>query len=234
MSGAGPISVVVAVNDNIERRKLAAVIESESDMKVVGDVSDEADAVSAIQQTRPDVVVTEFSIPAAKTFRAILDAGPRGGVVVLVGEDESDVILDAREPTVSFLSRMAAPDRVVDAIRPVSIGKLYLDPSLTDKLISTFRDPLPSLTPREREVLKLLAEGLTNREIAARLSISEDSVKDSVKTLLSKLRPKPDFTWWSRIWPSSHDEYRQWMIAAAMAFLLATVYLLWLWNGSGR
>jgi DNA-binding NarL/FixJ family response regulator len=192
------IRVVVAEDQALVRRGLCGILDEAPDITVVGDVGDGAEAVSAASELRPDVVVMDVRMPVMDgieaTRRIVRDGAAR--VLLLTTFDVDDYVLDGmRAGATGFLLKDAQPLELYAGVRAVASGEALLAPTATRRLIQRIvsdgppaarRGELPELTPRERDVLALVAEGLSNAEIAARLYVSAGTVKTHVAHLLTK------------------------------------------------
>jgi len=175
------------------------MLESESDIEVVGEADDGTRALALVEETVPDVVLIDVVMPdkdGIEATREIKDAFPKVGVVVLSGHDEQQFVFDALKAGASgYLLKSAELDEVVTTVKSVAQGEGKLDPSLAFQVLSEFQsyqsqdvsEVYQPLTPREREILKLMSEGLPNKTIASRLQISERTVTTHVANIYSKL-----------------------------------------------
>jgi RNA polymerase sigma factor (sigma-70 family) len=198
---AAVIRVLLVDDDPLVRAGLAMILASASDLSVVGEAGDGHQAVQQVRAHRPDVVLMDIRMPrldgiAATAALRALPAPPE--VLVLTTFQADAYVLDAlRAGASGFLLKDVTAERLFDAVRVVAAGDALLAPGVTRRLISEFaqlhREPAASsgalarLTPRETDVLRLVAEGLSNREIAARLVVTEETVKTHVSRVLSKL-----------------------------------------------
>ncbi|WP_188188981.1 response regulator [Nonomuraea sp. SYSU D8015] len=197
------ISVALVDDEAMIRVGLRLVLSGEPDIEVVGEASDGAEALDLVARTRPDVVLMDVRMPrmdGLEASRRLVRDHPDSKVIVLTTFDEDAHVAAALRAGVSgFLLKVAPPEHLVEAVRTVAAGGGLLDPAVTLRVIAAFAgqpDPsragsraaeLESLTPRETDVLKLLAQGLTNTQIAARLHLGEATVKTHLSRVLMKL-----------------------------------------------
>jgi DNA-binding NarL/FixJ family response regulator len=198
-----PIRIVVADDHEVVRTGFAALLDTQHDFTVVGTAADGADAVRVCREQRPDVVLMDVRMPAMdgiEATRQIADpAGEVPRILILTTFDLDEYVYDAlRAGASGFLLKDVTAERLFDAVRIVAAGEALLAPAVTRRLISEFARMRPSprgkvghaldsLTTRETEVLKLIAEGLSNPEIAGRLVVAEETVKTHVSRILAKL-----------------------------------------------
>ncbi|KAF0969231.1 MULTISPECIES: response regulator [Gordonia] len=198
----GPITVVIADDQAMVRQGFSALLAAQPDLSVLGDAADGVEAVEVCRRARPDVVLMDVRMPRKDGLWAaeqILSAGlePPTRVLMLTTFDIDDYVYEAlRIGASGFLLKDAPADELVRAVRVVAAGEALLAPSITKRLITevTARRRRPSrnpalehLTPREREVLDLVADGKSNAEIGADLYVTEQTVKTHVSSLLGKL-----------------------------------------------
>ncbi len=197
------IRVLLVDDETMIRAGLRLVLETERDIEVVGEAADGAQAVSAVSALRPDVVLMNVRMPHMDGLTAtgqILAAEQGVKVVVLTTFDEDDYVHEAlRLGASGFLLKVAPPERLVEAIRVAAGGEALLDPLVTRRVIAAFAGDvrrrvttaappaLDALTSREREVLQMLARGMSNAEIAAALVVGDATVKTHVARVLMKL-----------------------------------------------
>jgi DNA-binding NarL/FixJ family response regulator len=195
------IRVLLADDQALVRAGFKLILDSEEDIEVVGEASDGADAVEQTRALRPHVVLMDIRMPrlnGLEATRLIRDGSAAPRVVMLTTFDLDEYVYEAlRAGASGFLLKTAPPDQLVAAVRYAADGEALLSPSVTRRLIEEFaRRPPPdagppaaleSLTPRELEVLRFLARGLTNAEIAAELVVEASTVKSHVASLLAKL-----------------------------------------------
>jgi DNA-binding NarL/FixJ family response regulator len=197
-----PIRVVVADDQPLVRSGLRMILDAQPDIDVVGEAGDGHEAVSVSRLERPDVVLMDVRMPGLDGIAATRQlAGPDVddpmAVLVLTTFDLDEHVYDAlRAGARGFLLKDATREELVSAVRVIARGDALLAPSVTRRLIEQMASSAPSrppitaldeLTPREREVLLLVAEGLTNAEIAQRLVVGEATVKTHVAHVLMKL-----------------------------------------------
>ncbi|MEV4641750.1 response regulator transcription factor [Actinoplanes sp. NPDC049548] len=200
------IRVALVDDEAMIRVGLRMVLSGEDDIEVVGEASDGDEAEALVARVRPDVVLMDVRMPrmdGITAARRICADHPESKVVILTTFDEDAHVEAALRAGVSgFLLKVAPPEDLVDAVRTVAAGRGLLDPAVTLRVIAAFAgrpDPeeqdqaspaaavLDQLTPRELDVLRLLAEGLTNAEIAARMYLGEATVKTHLSRILMKL-----------------------------------------------
>jgi DNA-binding NarL/FixJ family response regulator len=197
------ISVVVVDDQALVRAGFRVLVDSSSDLEVLGEAADGMEAVRVVRQLRPDVVLMDIRMPemdGIEATRQIVGApdGADTRVLILTTFDLDEYVYDAiRAGASGFLLKDTPPDELLDAIRVIAAGNALLAPSVTRTLIAEFAgraaplmknaDALEMITPREREVLLLIARGRSNREIAEELHMSGATAKTHVSRLLSKL-----------------------------------------------
>jgi DNA-binding NarL/FixJ family response regulator len=197
------IRVLIVDDQSLVRAGFRMILEAESDIEVVGEAADGADAVTAVSELAPDVILMDVRMPNVDgleaTRRLLGGAGAAPKVIVLTTFDTDDYVYEAiRAGASGFLLKSAPPEQLADGVRAVMAGDALLAPEITRRLLERFieRPPpgtttppeLEDLTPRELEVLRLIAEGRSNAEIAAELVLSEATIKTHVNHILTKLR----------------------------------------------
>ena len=195
-----PIRVLVVDDHALFRRGLQMVLEQEPDIEVVGEASDGSEAVEVAAETLPDIVLMDVRMPkrgGIDACTAIHDAVPSAKIIMLTISDEEADLYDAiKAGAMGYLLKEISIEEVASAIRAVNGGQSLISPSMAIKLLDEFKQmsrtdrqqvPSPRLTDREMEVLKLVAKGLNNRDIAKQLFISENTVKNHIRNILEKL-----------------------------------------------
>lgn len=209
----GDIRVLIVDDQDIVRRGLEIILNSQPGIRVVGQAADGREAIEQAQALHPDVVLMDLKMPrlsGVQATRRITEALPATQVVILTTYDTDNLVFDGvRAGAKGYLLKDAPEETIIEAVRGVMRGESQLDPGVARKVLQAFhslpqkRDqvdrtrqpatgdelpPLEKLTRREEEVLDLVAGGLSNREIAERLSLSEGTVKNHVSNILGKLQ----------------------------------------------
>jgi DNA-binding NarL/FixJ family response regulator len=195
------IRTLVADDQEVVREGFAALLGTQDDMTVVASAADGAEAVTLTTEHRPDVVLMDVRMPvmdgieATRQIAAATENGPR--ILILTTFDLDDYVYDALQAGASgFLLKDVPAETLFEAVRVIAGGEALLAPTITRRLIAEFArlrprqvrpEALSELTPRETEILGLVAEGLSNREIAERLVLSDETVKTHVSHVLRKL-----------------------------------------------
>jgi DNA-binding NarL/FixJ family response regulator len=197
------IRVLIADDQALVRSGFRMILEARDDLEVVGEAENGERAIELARGLEPDVVLMDVRMPVldgVEATRRLLQAGSEARVIILTTFDLDEYVFEAlRAGASGFLLKDVQPAQLVEAIRVVASGEALLAPSITRRLLDRFaasleaserRTPpeLDSLTPRELEILRLVASGLSNAEIAARLVVSETTVKTHVSSVLRKLR----------------------------------------------
>jgi len=196
------IRVLIADDQALVRSGFRMIVEARDDLEVVGEAENGAQAIELARELAPDVVLMDVRMPVldgVEATRRLLEAGSEARVIILTTFDLDEYVFEAlRAGASGFLLKDVQPAQLVEAIRVVASGEALLAPSITRRLLDRFAasfdasergtpSELDSLTPRELEILRLIAGGLTNAEIARELFVSETTVKTHVSSVLRKL-----------------------------------------------
>lgn len=188
------VRVLIADDHPVVRRGLTAVLAAYDDFHLVGEVSSGEEAISFCEKTQPDVVLMDLVMPGmggAKAIRVIRERWPQLAVIVLTSFGEMALVEEAlKAGAVGYLLKNVSADELAAAIRGAVTGRSALSPEVARLMIQVIRQPAGkdyNLSDREREILKLMVEGLSNAAIAERLIITQSTVKFHVSNILSKL-----------------------------------------------
>jgi DNA-binding NarL/FixJ family response regulator len=204
-SSPEPIRTLIVDDHALFRRGLEMVLKSEADIELVGEASDGEEAVAKAVESLPDVVLMDIRMPrisGIEACRALKDVAPSAKIVILTISDEEEDLFEAiRAGASGYLLKDIPLDEVADTVRAVHGGQSLINPSMAGKLLTEFaalarrdgdeppqRVLAPRLTDREIQVLRLVARGMNNRDIAKELFISENTVKNHVRNILEKLQ----------------------------------------------
>ena len=193
--------VLIADDDDLMRVGLAAVLASDPTIEVIGEARNGREAVERSRQLNPDVVLMDVRMPdldGIAATRELAATRPELRILILTTFEQDDYIFGAlRAGASGFLLKRTRPEELIAAVHAVAAGDSLLSPSVTRRVINAVTHPatepaanawrLEALTPREREVLQLIAQGLSNSEIASSLVVEESTVKTHVKRILMKL-----------------------------------------------
>ena len=193
-----PIRVFLVDDHEIVRRGVAELLSREEDLTVVGEAGRVDEAVARIGATSPDVVVVDFQLPdgnGVEVCREVRDRFPHIACLVLTAFADDDALFSAiMAGARGYVLKQIRGNELVSSIRRVAAGDQLLDPSVTARVLDRLRQPPPSepdplamLTTQERQILMLIADGLTNRQIGERLYLAEKTVKNYVSSVLAKL-----------------------------------------------
>jgi DNA-binding NarL/FixJ family response regulator len=197
------LRVVICDDHALFRRGLEMVLENEPDIEVVGEATDGIQAVEKAQELMPDVILMDVRMPKRSGIEAtqqIKELLPHVKILVLtISDDEADLYDSIKAGAAGYLLKEISTDEVADAIRSVWAGHSRISPAMASKLLTEFQAMTkraddrqqiapPRLTDRELEVLRLVAKGLNNRDIAKNLYISENTVKNHIRNILEKLQ----------------------------------------------
>ncbi len=201
-----PIRVLICDDQDMIRQGLKTILDRQSDMNVVGLATNGAHATQMVRELKPDIVLMDIKMPVVDGIaatRAITQEHSGTQVIILTTYDADDMVFDGiRAGAQGYLLKDAGSDAILAAIRGAARGESQLDPQIARKVLDEFRRASPSrpaahvtpagpeieaLTERETEILQLIAEGLSNKDIAARLFLSEGTVRNYGSSILSKL-----------------------------------------------
>jgi two-component system nitrate/nitrite response regulator NarL len=202
-SAGAPITVFLVDDHTLLRRGLLALLALQPDLRVVGEAGDAAEAQHRLPAARPDVILLDNHLPGVRGVDAIADlreaAGGARVVMLTVSEDADDLAAALRAGAAGYLLKTIEGEDLADAIRRAARGESVLSPEMMGKLVSAFQqqgapepepepgEPASPLSPREEEVLREIAQGASNKEIARTLGIAETTVKIHVQHILRKL-----------------------------------------------
>jgi DNA-binding NarL/FixJ family response regulator len=207
------IRVLLADDQDIIRTGLTIILNHQVDIDVVGQAADGVEAVDLAKQLQPDVILMDIKMPhlnGIQATRQIMAALPRTQIIILTTYDTDDWVFDGiRAGAVGYLLKDTSGDNLAEAVRGALRGESQMDPTVARKVLREFQhvtaarrttpgptaptqptveeEPLEKLTDREEEILKLLAAGLSNKEIAQQLALSEGTVKNHISAILAKL-----------------------------------------------
>ncbi len=201
------IRVLLADDQDIIRTGLTIILNHQPDLEVVGQAADGLEAVELAKTLQPDVILMDIKMPrlnGIQATRQIVSALPKTQIIILTTYDTDDWVFDGiRAGAVGYLLKDTSGDNLAEAVRGALRGESQMDPTVARKVLREFQhvtaaghapappapreEPLEKLTDREEEILKWLAAGLSNREIAQKLSLSEGTVKNHISAILAKL-----------------------------------------------
>ena len=202
-SAGDAIRVLIVDDHALFRRGLIQVLQFEDGIEVVGEAEDGEDAIAKAEEHAPDVLLMDVRMPRVsgiEATRRLAETMPTMKILMLTVSDEEDDLYEAiKAGATGYLLKEISIEEVADAVRAVMQGQTLISPSMASKLLTEFASmikrtddrqqvPTPRLTDREMEVLKLVAKGLNNRDIAKQLFISENTVKNHIRNILEKLQ----------------------------------------------
>ena len=202
-TGREPVRVLVVDDQELFRRGLTMLLAVEPGIEVVGEAGDGVEGTALAESAAPDVVLLDVRMPKRSGIEACLaikESVPSAKIIMLtVSDEEADLYEAVKSGASGYLLKDSSIEEVAQAVRVVADGQSLISPSMASKLLSEFATmikkseerpqmPLPRLTERELEVLKLVARGMANRDIAKELFISENTVKNHVRNILEKLQ----------------------------------------------
>jgi DNA-binding NarL/FixJ family response regulator len=192
------ISLVLADDHVLVRKGLRKILEMEKDFKVVGEASDGEEALEQVKKTKPDVLLLDINMPkmnGLEVVKTLKRDGCSTKIIILTVYDDREYLLELiRVGIAGYILKDIEPHNLIEAVRYVKSGETYIQPTLSKALISEYNrmmQPVSGsakhLTPREKEVLAFISEGMSNAEISESLGISEKTVKNHVSSILRKL-----------------------------------------------
>jgi len=189
---SSPVRLALVDDHRVVLRTLKTYLESFPDIEVVGTAVSGEELLERLDEWKPQIVLQDLLLPGGmdgiEATRRVIERRPQVKVIALTASiDEARMMGVLRAGAVGYVRKDAEPETLLDAVRAVARGKTYIDPSVSDQVLHA-SSPRDELTPREREVLRRLALGLSNRDIADALCISEETVKTHVGSVLGKLQ----------------------------------------------
>ncbi|WP_243795327.1 response regulator transcription factor [Saccharopolyspora gloriosae] len=191
------IRVFVVDDHEVIRRGVAALVRSDSELELIGEAASAAEALALVPRHQPDVAVLDVRLPdgnGVELCRELRSQHPELRCLMLTSFDDHEALLDAiLAGAAGFVLKGVVSEELLNALRTIGSGGSLLSPKKTEAMLSWLRreqeraDPLRELTAREREVLELIGEGLTNREISKRMYLAEKTIKNYVSQMLAKL-----------------------------------------------
>jgi DNA-binding NarL/FixJ family response regulator len=196
------IRVLVADDQEVIRTGLTIILNHQPDLEIIGQAEDGEQAVAMARSLEPDVILMDIKMPrlnGIQATRQIVAAQPKTQIIILTTYDNDDWVFDGiRAGAIGYLLKDTAGDRLAEAVRGALRGESQIDPAVARKVLREFQrltprrrvadePPLERLTEREEDVLRLMADGQSNKDIAAALSLSEGTVKNHISVILDKL-----------------------------------------------
>jgi len=193
-----PITVLIVDDHAVVRKGVRAFLDAQTGLTVVGEAGSGEEAVAQAEEHAPDVVLMDLIMPGVdgvEATRRVKKVSPRTQIIVLTSYHQDEHIFPAiRAGALSYLLKDAEPEQLADAVRKAAVGEAVLHPQVASRVVQELHgarqdtpNPFNALSDRELEVLRLIADGLSNHDIAERLVISEKTVKSHVSNILSKL-----------------------------------------------
>ncbi len=191
-----PIRILLVEDQTLMRQGLKTILDLEPGLQVSGEASDGEVGVRVALELRPDVILMDVQLPkldGVEATAAICAAWPQARVIILTTFDRDDYVFrGVRSGAMGYLLKDAPATQLIDTIRRVHAGEVFIQPAIASRLLRELvrpqESPLDTLSEREREVMVLLAQGTTNRDIAEKLYITEGTVKNHVSNILAKLQ----------------------------------------------
>ncbi len=198
MTIADPITILLVDDHSVVRRGVRAFLETQPDLMVVGEAKNGTEALSAVSEFAPDVVLMDLIMPGmdgVEATRQVKQTSPRTQIIILTSYHQDEHIFPAiRAGALSYVLKDIDPPGLAEAIRKAAVGEAVLHPRVAARVVQELHgsrtddfNPFTELSERELEVLKLIADGMSNSDIAEQLIISEKTVKSHVSNILSKL-----------------------------------------------
>jgi DNA-binding NarL/FixJ family response regulator len=193
------IHVLIADDHPVFRFGLKALLSTEKDIQVIGEASDGRETIKLADELQPDVILMDINMPEVngiESTRQIVRAHPEIAILIVTMLDDDSLFSAMRAGARGYLLKGAEGEETLRAIRASAAGEAIFSPRVAERLIHYFenpsvvqsKEPFPDLTPREREILDLIAQGLTNNAISERLVLSPKTVRNQVSTIFSKLQ----------------------------------------------
>ena len=194
-----PIRILIADDHPVFRFGLKALLEAEADTEVVGEATSGKEAVALASALQPDVILMDLNMPdlnGLEATRQIMEANPETGILVITMFDDDSVFAAMRAGARGYVLKGAEGEETLRAIRAVANGEAIFSPAVAERMMqfmtqprtAAAETPFPELTAREREVLELVAQGLTNTAIAERLVLSPKTIRNHVSNIFGKLQ----------------------------------------------
>ncbi len=197
MSESRPIGVFLLDDHEVVRRGVAELLTAEGDITIVGEAGTAAEALARVPATRPDVAVLDVRLPdgnGVEVCRELRSRLPELRCLMLTSYSDDDALFESiMAGAAGYVLKQIRGNELVSAVRRVAAGESLLDPAVTERVLRRLRDPQPAdarlaaLSPQERRILDLIAEGRTNRQIGQEIHLAEKTVKNYVSNLLAKL-----------------------------------------------
>lgn len=191
-----PITVFLMDDHEVVRQGVRALLESTGEITVVGEASNATDALARIPATRPDVAVLDVRVPDGNGIEVCREVRNEGTTqcLILTSYSDDEALFEAiMAGAAGYVLKQVRGSELISAVKRVAAGESLLDPAITGRVLQRLREPEPiddrlsTLTPQERRILHLIADGMTNRQIAGEMFLAEKTIKNYVSNMLSKL-----------------------------------------------